>query len=96
MVTSEIQILGMVKGVYKGLGGKFVAAYAVSNDNADIAWDYAELDVIYATKIAILQYGDIGAKAMWMNQDFDGAAKAGFISKDDSNNVIRLIASYDF
>ena len=43
-----------------------------------------------------LQYGDLSVlKAMWMNQSFPGPV-AGFESKDDSNNVLRLIASYDF
>jgi len=40
-------------------------------------------------------YGDLGLKAMWMNQSFPGPV-AGFESKDDTNNVLRLIASYDF
>ena len=82
-----------VKGVYKGLGGKFVAQYANSDTEAD--WNYGEFDFIYATKFNT-SFGDIGAKAMWMNQDFDGAPKAGVTTQDDSNNVIRLIASYDF
>jgi len=81
-----------VKGVYKGLGGKLVAQYANSNTAND--WDYGEFDFIYATKFNTA-YGDIGAKAMWINQDFDGALKAG-PGEDDTNNVIRLIASYDF
>ena len=82
-----------IKGVYKGLGGKFVAQYA-SSDLETKADDYAEFDFIYATKFNT-QYGDLGLKAMWMNQSFPGPV-AGFESKDDSNNVLRLIASYDF
>ena len=82
-----------IKGVYKGLGGKFVAQYA-SSDLETKTDDYAEFDFIYATKFNTA-YGDIGAKAMWMNQSFPGPV-AGAISKDDSNNVLRLIASYDF
>ena len=82
-----------VKGVYKGLGGKFVAQYA-SSDLETKADDYAEFDFIYATKFNTT-YGDLGLKAMWINQSFPGAV-AGFESLDDTNNVIRLIASYDF
>ena len=82
-----------VKGVYKGLGGKFVAQYA-SSDLETKADDYAEFDFIYATKFNT-EYGDLGLKAMWMNQSFPGPV-AGFESKDDTNNVLRLIASYDF
>jgi len=82
-----------VKGVYKGLGGKFVAQYA-SSDVATKTDDYAEFDFIYATKFNTA-YGDIGAKAMWINQSFPGPV-AGDISLDDTNNVLRLIASYDF
>jgi len=82
-----------VKGVYKGLGGKFVAQYAVS-DTAN-SWDYAEFDFIYGTTLNTA-YGDLGLKAIWVNQDFDGAAKAGYVSQDDTNNVVRLIASFDF
>jgi len=82
-----------IKGAYKGLGGKLIAQYANSDTAAD--WNYGEFDFIYATKFNT-QYGDLGLKAMWINQDFDGAPKAGYISQDDTNNVIRLIASYDF
>ena len=82
-----------IKGVYKGLGGKFVAQYA-SSDLETKADDYAEFDFIYATKFNTT-YGDLGLKAMWMNQSFPGPV-AGDISKDDTNNVLRLIASYDF
>ncbi len=82
-----------VKGVYKGLGGKFVAQYA-SSDLETKTDDYAEFDFIYATKFNTT-YGDLGLKAMWINQSFPGTV-AGFESLDDSNNVIRLIASYDF
>ena len=41
--------------------------------------DYAEFDFIYATKFNT-EYGDIGAKAMWMNQSFPGPV-AGFESQ---------------
>ena len=82
-----------IKGVYKGLGGKFVAQYAVSDVAANDD-DYAEFDFIYATKFNTT-YGDLGAKVMWMNQSFFGPV-AGDVSLDDSNNVLRLIASYDF
>jgi len=82
-----------VKGVYKGLGGKIVAQYAVSDlETKDD--DYAEFDFIYATKFNTT-YGDLGLKAMWMNQSFPGPV-AGSESKDDTNNVLRLIAAYDF
>ncbi|AKF24081.1 hypothetical protein YH65_00645 [Sulfurovum lithotrophicum] len=82
-----------IKGVYKGLGGKFVAQYANSDTEND--WNYGEFDFIYGTTFNTA-YGDLGLKAMWINQDFDGAPKAGVNSGDDTNNVIRLIASYDF
>ena len=67
-----------VKGVYKGLGGKFVAQYASSSLETK-SDDYAEFDFIYATKFNT-SVGDIGAKAMWMNQSFPGPV-AGSISK---------------
>ena len=38
-----------IKAVYKGLGGKLVAAYGSSDNEADTA-DYNEFDFIYATK----------------------------------------------
>ncbi len=82
-----------IKGVYKGLGGKFVAQYAQSDVDASTD-DYSEFDFIYGTKFNT-QYGDIGVKAMWINQSFF-ADVAGNDSKDDTNNVLRLIASYDF
>jgi hypothetical protein len=104
----------MIKGVYKGLGGKFVAAYGMSDVSEGLDGnnhDYNELDLIYATKFDT-SYGDIGLKAMWMNQDFDwDTTKANQpVYADDgitvikphganipsSNNVLRLIASYDF
>jgi len=82
-----------IKGVYKGLGGKFVAQYAQS-DVAASDDDYSEFDFIYATKFNTT-YGDLGLKAMWINQSFF-APVAGYESLDDTNNVLRLIASYDF
>ena len=82
-----------IKGVYKGLGGKFVAQYAQSDVEASDD-DYSEFDFIYATKFNTT-YGDLGLKAMWINQSFF-APVAGFESQDDTNNVLRLIASYDF
>ena len=114
MVLNQIFIDGhqgdnttiMVKGVYKGLGGKFIAAYGMTDvsDNAGSNdHDYNELDLIYATKFNTA-YGDLGLKAMWMNQDFDWGSNtpnrddSGETGKfiPDTNNVIRLIASYDF
>jgi hypothetical protein len=108
MVLNQIFIDGhqgdsntlMIKGVYKGLGGKFIAAYGMS-DTADDLYsnnhDYNELDLIYATKFDT-SYGDIGLKAMWMNQDFDWEHNVDedFVGVPASNNVLRLIASYDF
>ncbi len=82
-----------VKGVYKGLGGKIIAQYASSSMDLKTE-DYNELDLIYATKLNT-SYGDIGLKAMWMYQDFDGFT-VNTIETDDTNNVLRLIASYDF
>ena len=82
-----------IKGTYKGLGGKFVAQYAQS-DVAASDDDYSEFDFIYATKFNTA-YGDLGVKAMWINQSFF-ANVAGVDSQDDTNNVLRLIASYDF
>ncbi len=82
-----------VKGVYKGLGGKIVAQYASSSMDLKTD-DYNELDLIYATTFNTA-YGDIGLKAMWMYQDFDGFT-VNTIETDDTNNVLRLIASYDF
>ncbi len=82
-----------VKGVYKGLGGKLIAQYASSSMDKKVN-DYNEFDFIYATKLNT-SYGDIGLKAMWINQDFDGFT-VDTIDEDDTNNVIRLIASYDF
>ena len=93
----------VVKGVYKGLGGKFVAAYGMTN-LVDGAPDYNEFDFIYATSFDT-SIGKIGTKVMWMNQDFDGRPMSGkgkdvngdlLNGNDDTNNVIRLIASYDF
>jgi len=82
-----------VKGVYKGLGGKFVAQYASSSmDNKTD--DYNEFDFIYATKFNTA-YGDLGLKAMWMYQDFEDFT-VNKVDTDTSNNVLRLIASYDF
>jgi len=94
----------MIKGTYKGLGGKFIAAYGSSNvdDNNGVDGnnhDYNEFDFIYATKFNT-QYGDIGLKAMWMYQDFDwdsGTVETpGQVYVPGDNNVLRLIASYDF
>ena len=82
-----------IKGVYKGLGGKLIAQYASSSMDLK-ANDYSEFDLIYATKLNTA-YGDLGLKAMWMNQDFDGFT-VHTVEDDDTNNVIRLIASYDF
>ncbi|KYJ86114.1 hypothetical protein [Sulfurovum riftiae] len=114
MVLNQIFIDGhqgdvdtwMIKGIYKGLGGKFIAAYGASDvedglDGND--HDFNEFDFIYATKFNTA-YGDLGLKAMWINQDFDWGSNNP--NRDDSgntgafipetNNVIRLIASYDF
>ncbi|BAF73134.1 hypothetical protein [Sulfurovum sp. NBC37-1] len=101
MVLNQIFIDGhfgdsdtwQVKGSYKGLGGKFIAAYGSSSCDFK-ANDYNELDLIYATKFNTA-YGDIGLKAMWINQDFDGFT-VNKVESDDTNNVLRLIASYDF
>ena len=97
-----------IKGAYKGLGGKFIAAYGSSNVDGGVNGndhDYNEFDFIYATKFNT-QYGDIGVKAMWINQDFDWDHNTDESARNDdgtlatyipsSNNVIRLIASYDF
>jgi len=93
-----------IKGTYKGLGGKFIAAYGSSDVKYNRAidgndHDYNEFDFIYATKFNT-QYGDLGLKAMWMYQDFDWDHNTDetngqpFVPSD--NNVLRLIASYDF
>ena len=82
-----------IKGGYKGLGGKFTLAYTSSSMDLKVN-DYNEFDFIYGTKFNT-QYGDIGLKAMWINQDFDGFT-VNKVEDDDTNNVLRLIASYDF
>ena len=86
-----------IKGSYKGLGGKFILAYGSSDVDSGVSGnnhDYDEFDAIYATKFNT-QYGDLGLKAMWINQNFDWTnTSAKYIP--DSNNVVRLIASYDF
>ena len=84
-----------VKAVYKGLGGKLVAAYGMTNLE-DGNRDYNEFDFIYATKFDT-SIGKIGTKFMWMNQDFDGRHITGANpDTDDTNNVVRIIVSYDF
>jgi len=114
MVLNQIFIDGhqgdsdtwQIKGAYKGLGGKFVAAYGatdVANGTNGNDKDYNEFDFIYGTKFATA-YGDFGVKAMWIYQDFDWGSNnperddsgdhGAFIP--DTNNVLRLIASYDF
>lgn len=82
-----------IKGVYKGLGGKFIAQYA-QTDVSGKDDPFGEFDFIYATKFNT-SAGDLGLKVMWINQSFF-APVAGNESQDDTNNVLRLIASYDF
>jgi hypothetical protein len=84
----------LLKGVVKALGGKFIAQYGMTTQNdriidADLGLiddlDYNEFDFIYKTKV----WNDSTTLlAAYVNQDFD--------LKDDSNNVIRFWARYNF
>jgi hypothetical protein len=78
-----------VKGVVKALGGKFIAQYGMTtlNANGDTLLedqDYNEFDFIYKTKIA----KDWTVLAAYVNQDID--------AKEDTNNVLRFWARYNF
>jgi len=84
----------LVKGVVKALGGKFIAQYGMTTQNAVevevedgtkvIERDYGEFDFIYKTKIA----EDWTILAAYVNQDIDGT--------DNTNNVVRFWARYNF
>jgi hypothetical protein len=88
----------LLKGVVKALGGKFIAQYGMTtehdypylvDENGDVVAtgdvDYNEFDFIYKTKV----WNDSTTLlAAYVNQDWD--------MKDDSNNVIRFWARYNF
>ncbi|RLA77080.1 MAG: hypothetical protein DRG30_01190 [Epsilonproteobacteria bacterium] len=88
----------LVKGVVKGLGGKFIAQYGATtmNDRAILGdVDYAEFDFIYKTKV----WNDrIALLAAYVNQDLDQKLGADdqIITDFDGNNVIRFWARYNF
>jgi len=85
----------LVKGVVKALGGKFIAQYGMTTQNAvsfendnggvfTLEQDYNEFDFIYKTKIG----EDWTLLGAYVNQDVE--------AKEDSNNVIRFWARYNF
>ena len=65
------------------LGGTFGAAYGITTDNSAAGLDYNELDVYYAADM-------LGGNYLvgYVNMDADAHA--------DSNNVVRVVARYNF
>ncbi len=85
----------VVKGVVKALGGKFIAQYGMTTQNAvsfenedgttySLEQDYNEFDFIYKTKVG----ENTTLLAAYVNQDVE--------AHDDANNVIRFWARYNF
>jgi hypothetical protein len=85
----------LVKGVIKALGGKFIAQYGMTTQNAvsveledgttvTAEKDYNEFDFIYKTKIG----ENTTLLAAYVNQDVE--------DHEDANNVIRFWARYNF
>jgi len=83
----------LIKGAVKGLGGKFIAQYGgttmydrpIADTELVEDLDYGEFDFIYKTKV----WNDTTTLfAAYINQNWD--------AKEDSNNVIRFWARYNF
>jgi hypothetical protein len=79
----------VIKGIVNALGGKFIAQYGMTTQNANGDTrmndeDYNEFDFIYKRSIG----EDWTVLAAYVNQDID--------TEDDTNNVLRFWARYNF
>ena len=84
----------VVRAGPKALGGKFGLAYDYTSDNRNsrIANDYQELDLTYKTKV----FNDsttLFAGYIMQNWDKEITRASG---TDDTNNVLRFWAKYNF